>query len=332
MSNESEQGPTHELFEREKKEASSSRYERAGKQIEVLVLSPLRILWSDPRTRIAGFLLTIYALMGIAGYYRILGTTSLNQAPPLVQPFTTLAYPLGTTSLGQDLLVLIVNSTPAMLQMIIAGGIFTTMVATIVGVTAGYRPYTRVDQVLMYLTDIMLTIPGLPLVIVVAIIFEPRNPAIVGILLAINNWAGLARSLRSEVMSIRDNEYIEASAAMGIGTPTILAKDLLPNVMSYVLINFARSSRRIIFESTALYYLGVLPVTSLNWGVILNNAPRIALRDPEVRHWILIPLLTVIGISAAFTLFAQGADRLFNPRIRAQHEETESEPEAAESY
>lgn len=328
MSGPSEHGPNEELFNRLSGTSTKTRAERMRRQLDLILLSPLRILWSDSRTRVATIILTLYALMGIAGHYRMFGETSLNDAPGLIQPFTNPEYPLGTTRLGQDMFLLIVNSTPAMLEMLIAGGVFTTAVATIVGVMAGYRPNTKTDWILMYFTDIMLTIPGLPLVIVIAIIFEPRSPAVVGILLAINNWAGLARALRSEVMSIRHNEYIEASYAMGISTATIISKDLVPNVMSYVLINFARASRRIIFESTALYFLGILPVTSLNWGVILNEAPRIALKDPELRHWIIIPLLTIIGISAGFTLLAQGADRLFNPRIRAKHTEAVSDDSA----
>lgn len=310
-------------------ESELTRSERWKVYLDRSLLTPLRIVWSDLRSRIAVIILLGYIFMGTAGV-KLVEPTSLNDGPRTLGPFQSLDHPLGTTGLGQDLFTLIVHSTPSMFKMIIGGAVFSVTMATIIGTFSGYVGGSRLDQVLMYITDVALTIPGLPLVIVVAAIFEPRDPFVVGVLLTVNAWAGLARALRSEVLSIRNSEYVEASRAMDISTTRLLMKDILPNVMPYILINFANAARAVIFASVALYYLGVLPITSLNWGVILNDAPTSALQEVGRVHWILVPLAAIMGLSIGLVLLAQGADRLFNPRVRARHAKTISGGEDAE--
>jgi peptide/nickel transport system permease protein len=97
--------------------------------------------------------------------------------------------------------------------------------------------------------------------------------------------------------------------------------DVLPNIMPYVTINFAKSARSVIFSSVGLYFLGVLPFSTANWGVMMNQAygQGGALYSWNSAHWLLFPMGAVILLSFGFILFAQGTDRLFNPRVRARH-------------
>jgi peptide/nickel transport system permease protein len=91
--------------------------------------------------------------------------------------------------------------------------------------------------------------------------------------------------------------------------------------MPYISINFANSSRRIIFESVALYFLGVLPFTTQNWGVMMNSAYNQSnLTNLQQLHWLLLPMLEIAFLSLGLILFAQGLDRVFNVRLRARHE------------
>ena len=90
--------------------------------------------------------------------------------------------------------------------------------------------------------------------------------------------------------------------------------------MPYVLINFVRSARGVIFGSVGLYFLGVLPVNTLNWGVVLQRAyTNGALSSSGALHWIVVPMATIVLLSAGFILFAQGADNLFNARLRDEN-------------
>jgi peptide/nickel transport system permease protein len=176
------------------------------------------------------------------------------------------------------------------------------------------------DRVLMFFTDTMMAIPGLPLIIVVAVLFEPKSPIVVGILLSINAWAGLARAIRSEVLSIREESYVEASSVMGLHTHTIIWSDVLPNVMPYITINFVNAGRAIIYNSVGLYFLGLLPFSQPNWGVVLDFAyNKGGLHTWDVAHWLIVPMAAIVILTLGLTLFARAADRVFNPRTRARY-------------
>lgn len=303
-----------------------TRWDQFRHSVDVWVTSPARIMWADFRTRVGAAIVLVYLLMGTVGVV-LYPVPRLNAAPQLVGAFQNLDYVLGTTSTGQDLLGLIIHSTPFMLKMVIAGAVFTTVMSVVIGTVSGYKG-GRIDRVLMALSDIALVIPGLPLVIVLAIVIQPENPFVVGVLLTINGWAGLARSVRSEVISLRNEAYIEASGVMGMSTSSIILKDILPNIMPYVLINFMQAGRNVIFASVGLYYLGLLPFSGLNWGVILNTAQKSgALTGLKSIHWIMVPVITISGLVFGLVYFSQGLDRIFNPRIRARHAKTvETDP------
>lgn len=303
----------------------------ARARVDRYVLAPLRILANDWRALVGILIVSIYLLMGFVAWisasdwWLFSGLTLVtepvpNQGPRLLQPLEAPAHPLGTDKLGSDILAQIVHATPAMLKMIFAGAVFSTTVATLVGTFAGYKGGV-IDTVLMAFADIMMTIPGLPLIIVLAAIFQPRDPFVIGIILTINGWAGLARSLRSQVLTLREESYVEASRAMGIRTHSILGKDIVPNLMPFVAVNFVGTARSVIFSSVALYFLGILPFSNLNWGVMMNLAYQTAgaLYTWETAHWLLAPMATIVILSFGLILLAQGGDRIFNPRIRARH-------------
>ena len=304
--------------------------DRRREWIEEHVLAPGRVLWSDWRARIAVTVLTGYLLMGAVAWISaaewgptIVPRPSPNQGPALVGAFRTLEFPLGTTFSGHSILSQVVHATPAMLKMIGAGAVFTVVVGATLGTVAGYKG-GRVDDVVMTLVDVALTIPGLPLIIVLAGALTDSlqgNPYVIGILLSINAWAGLSRAVRSQVLTLRGAEYVEASRVMGLGTGTVLRRDVLPNLMPYVTMNFVKQARAVIYGSVGLYFLGVLPYTAVNWGVMMNNANSQAgaVSSPAAFHWLAVPMVTVILLSLSLTLLAQSGDRLFNPRVRARH-------------
>ena len=309
-----------------------SRRDSIYEVFDVWVATPARLVWEDTRARVGAFIILLYLFMGTIAT-KLIAKPSPYQGERLTPPLVNMEFPLGTTGMGQDLLAQVIHSTPAMLQMILAGAVFATGVATIVGTLAGYKG-GFIDRVLSTATDIMMTIPGLPFLIVLSVALEPQHPVTVGIILSINAWAGLARAIRSEVLSLRENDYVEASRTMGISTPSIIVKDIIPNLMPYIMVNFMNAARNVIFGSVGLYFLGVLPFTTLNWGVMLNFAYKntSTMYNLSNAHWLLIPLFTIILLSYGLILFAQGCDHLFNPRVRARHAKTVSdEPGGPES-
>ena len=318
-----------------------SRLKPTMRFIEGYVLAPGRIAWSDWRARIGIFVVAFFVFMGTV-WHRFYPYSYINSAPRLVRPFDdrythtvfgirVWQYPLGTNDNGQGVLQRIVNASPAMLELVLAGAVVSIGLAVIIGIGAGYKGGI-VDRVLMSFTDILMVIPGLPLIVMITAIIQPRDPFFLGMLLAIDNWPGLARALRSQVLTMREESYVEASRAMGISTGVILGVDIVPQLMPYILINAAGAGKGVITEAVALYFLGFLPTTQANWGRMLDRAWRFgAIENEQYFYLILWPMVVLAAISFGLVLLAQGLDQIFNPRLRARHIRNDSDIEDEEA-
>jgi ABC-type dipeptide/oligopeptide/nickel transport system permease subunit len=138
----------------------------------------------------------------------------------------------------------------------------------------------------------------------------------------------LARQLRSQVLTIRTESHVEASRVLGLPTRSILSKNIMSRLMPLLMMGSAGAMRGVLMESVGLYFIGVLPFTNQNWGVILNVARNGgALAGADRFHWILAPMVFIALMTYGLQLFAQGTDRLFNPRLRARHAATVSTEE-----
>lgn len=311
-----------ELFESDIDREPTPKHVQIMRLFDLYLVAPARIIKNDWRALIGIAILVGFGLMGTVGVALVEKPTS-GVAPPVQPPFQNFNYILGTDIVGQPIGAQLIHATPDMFRMIFAGAVVSIGVAASVGCVAGFMRDNIVDTILMSVTDIVITIPGLPLVIVLMAIFQPRDPYVVGVLLGLDNWPGLARTVRSQVLSIREESYVEASQIMGLSTGTILRRDILGQLMPYITVNSALASRRIIFESVGLYFLGILPFTTFNWGVLMNLAYKSgALNRPDLLHWLVFPMLTIIVMSFGLVLFSQGMDSVFNVRLRARHAKT----------
>jgi peptide/nickel transport system permease protein len=331
-----------------------STRERWMAWIDLWIIAPARIMWIDRRTRIGSIIVALYLLTGSVGVW-LTEEPELNEAPPLRGPFPggivpggqeswlvvqdttllgltvpwpTLNYVFGTNNTGQDIFELLVHATPPMLEMALVGGIATTLIGVVVGTFAGYKG-GRIERLLMTATDIQMAVPGLPLLIVLAVAIEPQEPWVVGLLLSVDAWAGLSRSLHSQVLALRSESYVEASRVLGLGEVSILRDDILPNIMPFIMINFMGNTIRVIAASVGLYFLGVLPYTTANWGVMTQNAySNGAMLSADTWHWLFLPIFAISLLGYGIIMISQGMDRVFNPRVRARQSSTSEGGEA----
>lgn len=307
-----------------KADSTVTRKERWKRRLDIYLLTPIRIMAHDWRALLGSAIVIFYLLVGFVGPL-VVEPTRTGDGPHTLGMFVDWNYPLGTDPLGHDLFAQAIYSTLPILQMMAAGGLFTVTLGTTVGMIAGYKG-GAIDTLLSTLTDIFLNIPGLPLVVVLATLVRPENPYWIGILLTVAAWAGLARAIRSQVLTLRGAEFTEASRTLGLSNNTIVFKEILPHLMPYVMINMVGAMRGVVFAAVGLYFIGVLPFADRNWGVMLNEAfSEGAYYRPELIHWLIVPLVAIVGISMGFILLAQSLDRIFNPRIRARHMDTEGD-------
>lgn len=304
-------------------ETKATRGDRWAAAFDEYVLTPGRILLSDWRAVVGLIIIGFFIFVG-TGLVHLVPVPTTTTGQQYIQPFENSEYLLGTNNQAEGILKLMVHGTPDMLQMMFAGAGFSLSFGAIYGVFSGFKGGFT-DRIMMGFADILITVPALPLLIVLTAAVNPKSPIVIGILLSVQGWAGLARKLRSQVLTIREESYVEASRSMGLTTRSIMEKDIFPELAPLLLMNFVARARGIIFSSIALFFLGVLQYQGSNWGIVLNEAYAKVFEGsylPRASHWFLVPLLVIGLFSGGLVLFGQGCDRIFNPRIRARHSKT----------
>lgn len=182
----------------------------------------------------------------------------------------SLAHPLGTNHLGQDVLSrLIVGARPTALTGFLGGGLIIT-IGTTIGVTAGYVG-GWVENVLMRFTDVMYGVPLIPFAIVLLALFGFGTFTTIAVLGALL-WRSSARVLRSQVLQIKERNFILAARATGMSSVTIIRKHFLPNIAPMILLFFALGIGFSILTQAGLAFIGVSDPFVPSWGIMIRNA------------------------------------------------------------
>jgi len=219
------------------------------------------------------------------------------------QDFTILGFPtapsaahwLGTDELGRDALTRLIYGGRVSLGVGLLGAIISTMVGTAIGSIAGfYRGF--VDTILMRFTDVMLSIPTLPLVLLLATLFRP-SPVLLIVIVGGLIWMGTARLVRSLFLALREREYVEAARALGATGPRLILRHLLPNALGPITVAATLAVGSSIMMESGLSFLGfgIMPPVP-TWGNILNSASGWLSMAP----WLAIPP----GLCIFFTVLA----------------------------
>jgi peptide/nickel transport system permease protein len=280
----------------------------------------LRALWriskSDKPALVGGVIVLIYLVVAIVGpmvvHIGYQQNSSLAYLPP------SLKYPLGTDFLGNSVLSELIIGTRPIMEVGLAAAVMVVVVGVTVGLVAGYLGGAA-DQIVMRITDVFLTIPGLPLVIVIASIVKTTNPLALAGILSIAGWAGLARAVRSQALSLRTSDFVDAAKVQGLPLRNMVGRQLLPNVGPYVAIHFLLAVTDAIYAEVGLYLLGVAPISGTNWGIMINLAlSQGALYTSQSALYLFSPMLAIVFLQIALVYFSRAMDRLFNPRLRVQ--------------
>nr|WP_236683774.1 ABC transporter permease [Demequina flava] len=243
---------------------------------------------------------------------------------PLEKDFDSLKQPpsaehwLGTTHLGEDVFSQIVYGTRGVLVVGLIAGILATLVAVIVGVAAGYVRGWRSES-LSALTNVFLVIPGLPLIIIVASQYDNPSIVLISAVIAITGWAWGARVLRAQTMSLRNRDFVQAARANGEKLYRIIAVEMLPNLTAIIASSFVGTVTAAVLGLTTLAFIGVIPITNLNWGTILFWAQQNG-AFPDFWWWYFPAGLCIAIFGMALSLINFGIDEYVNPRLRSAGE------------
>ncbi|MEU1721354.1 ABC transporter permease [Actinomadura sp. ATCC 39365] len=225
----------------------------------------------------------------------------------------------GTDPQGRDVIALVIKGSRYVLLTALVTAIITVVAGTAIGLFSGFKR-GRWDTVLMRLTDMKLTIPGLPLLLVLATVWKFGNPFQMGLVLGLLGWGGVARAVRSQTLSLRERGFIEAARGLGLSTTHIIGKELLPSMAPYIAMNMLIAVTGAVYSQVGLFFLGVLPYESDNWGVMLNLAvfQAGAMITPNALGYLLAPLLAILLLTLGIVLVVDAMDEIFNPRLREE--------------
>jgi peptide/nickel transport system permease protein len=270
--------------------------------------------------RLAVASLILFALIAAASLIGgRLWTWSYTDITPEFSTAPSLAHPMGTDSIGHDVLALVLRGAQKSVQVALLVALLSTGFGTVVGAIAGYyRGW--IDAALMRVTDIALTVPQLALLAVLsAVLVEASGSWIfVSIVIALLYWTTIARVVRGVFLSLREKEYVEAAKALGASDTRIIFRHLLPNTTGPIIVNATVAVAVAILIEASLSYLGIgirPPDTSL--GLLISEGQQAATTRPWLFYF---PGVFIILICLTVNFVGDGLRDAFDPqqtRVRA---------------
>jgi len=247
---------------------------------------------------------------------------------PIFLPFSTLEFGevsdmllppgpghiLGTDDMGRDVLANLIAGSRISLLVGITATLISMVIGTVIGLISGYFGKT-VDQILMRITDFFLVIPWLPLVMVLAALLGTSIWIII-VVIGITSWAGTARVVRSQTLSIKERQFIERTVSIGASSSHIMIRHILPNIFPLVFANTILVVAVAITSETTLSFLGLGDPSRPSWGMMLHYAFECGAASVGAYWYYLPPGICVVAIVLAFTLMGYAFDEILNPKLR----------------
>ena len=266
------------------------------------------------------------ALLGLTLCFVLLGPFLWSADPTLIDMRArsqgiSLAHPMGTDQLGRDLMARLMVGGRITLAVGFVSMVLAVGLGTLIGVAAGYL--RLLDNPLMRLTDLGLSLPLLPLLLLMVMLF--RDPlanrfgagmgmfVLIILAIALTSWMQTARLVRAEVIALKTRDYIQSAHAIGLPDLRIVWHHILPAIAGPLLVTATLSMAQAVITESALSFLGLgFPPDTPTWGRILQEGMGYMTLAPGRVLW---PALMISGLILAIQLVTDGLRARFDPRI-----------------
>ena len=216
--------------------------------------------------------------------------------------------------MGRDLFAQFLYGARISLIIGLLSAFLSVAIGLVVGIVSGYVG-RLFDEIMMRFADMLLVLPGLPLLMVLILVLGTSINNLI-IIIGLLGWMGFARTVRSQTLTLKERPFVEAAKAVGAGRFHIISKHILPNVMSLVYVSLALSVPTAILSEAALSWLGLFDPSVVSWGRMLYEAQ--AHQGYTQVWWIIPPGISIALVSLSFILLGYALDEILNPKLRAR--------------
>ncbi|WP_244465613.1 ABC transporter permease [Devosia chinhatensis] len=223
---------------------------------------------------------------------------------------------MGTTRMGKDVYTQVAYGGRISLGVGFGAGIAAAVIGLAIGISAGYFG-GRVDDILTFFVNVVLVLPGLPLIIVIASLVDSAGPLVIGIVLALTGWGWPARTIRTQTLSLRTREFVLSAELMGEKKWRIIFKEIFPNMLSFFMSGLVLGTIAAILAEAALSFIGLGDPNAVTWGTMLYWAQNNMALQTGAWWEIWPPALAIMLTGAALVMINFAVDEITNPQLKA---------------
>jgi peptide/nickel transport system permease protein len=277
----------------------------------------LDLVWEDRLGRTGLILLVLTIVVALVGPIafpfdpKAVGKTAADILKP-----PNVAHWLGTDELGRDVFRATLEGARLSLLIGIVATAISIIVGATVGIAAGYR-LGFLDGLLMRITDFFLVLPALPLIIVLAALFGQSTIVLV-LVIGLTSWPSTARIVRSQVLSLRERQFITRIRSLGATDYRIVTGHILSNVLPLIFANTVLVIAGSILAEATLAFLGLGDPVHVSWGTMLHFAFDSGATGRGAWWYVLPPGIGIVLVVLGFVLAGHSLDRILNPRLRSR--------------
>ncbi len=223
---------------------------------------------------------------------------------------------LGTTRMGKDVFTQLAHGGRVSLAVGFGAGLAASLIGLAIGISAGYFG-GRTDDILTFFVNVVLVLPGLPLIIVIATMVEQASPMVIGVVLALTGWGWAARTIRTQTLALRTRDFVLSAELMGERKWRIILKEIFPNMLSFVMGGFVLGTIAAILAEAALEFIGLGDPNAVTWGTMLYWAQNNMALQSNAWWEIWPPCIAIMLTGVGLVLVNFAVDEITNPQLKA---------------
>lgn len=277
-----------------------------------------RMLFKNKSATFGAAILLVFLLMAIFGPIFITDAMlESDMVNALKAP--TWQHLLGTDHMGRDTLAMIVYGAREVFTVAAITAVMTLFLATLMGVLSGLSKGI-VNDILNVIINVVMTVPSLPVMMLLSAVIKANNYFVFSFVLSIWSWAGLAKAIRAQILSIKTRDYIAAAQILGLPKRHIILHEFMPGIISYLTMNVIFTMRNAIIAAVSLMFLGMADFSATHWGMMIQIAVSKtgAIYGTDAVWYLLSPVMAVALFGMGCFFFAHGLDEVLNPRLRTR--------------